>query len=154
MQRCLPKLAILAVLGVIVAADQARAQSPYSPYPTPAMSPWFNLYNKQGGPIDNYNLFVRPEMQLRNTLQTQQFDIQQQAAGTTSLNQQMTQFEENRRGVAPTGAPVGFMNYGRYFGVQSTMGQGVSGQGANRGLRSNQARQNWALPTVNARTGQ
>jgi hypothetical protein len=156
MLRYEPKLALAVLCVVFLSSAQARAQgmAPYSPYPTPAMSPWFNLYNKQGGPLDNYNMFVRPEMQLRSTLQTQQFDIQQQNAGATTLSQQVSQFEENRREVQPTGAPAGFMNQGRFFGVQSTTGQGISGLGTARPLHSNTVRQNWSLPTVNTHAGQ
>jgi hypothetical protein len=138
----------LAVAGVVMlSAAQAFAQgfAGPSPYPTPALSPWFNLYNKQGGPLDNYNMFVRPNVQLRNTLQTQQFDIQQQAVGTMGLGQQMMQSEAARQAVAPTGAPAGFMNYGRFFGVQSTTGQGVAGLGTAHGVPANVARHTWSL---------
>ena len=98
------------------------------------MSPWFNLYNKQGGPVDNYNMYVRPEFQLRNTLQTQQSNIQQQAAGSSALGQQVSQLEADRQAIQPTGAPAGFMNHGRFFGVQATTGQ-VSGLAATAHVR-------------------
>jgi hypothetical protein len=69
-------------------------------------------------------------MQLRNAGQTQQFDIQRQVAGATDLGQQVSQLEANRRAVRPTGAPAGFMNYGRFFGVQAMTRQGAAGAGA------------------------
>jgi hypothetical protein len=142
----------LAGVAMLLAAP-AYAQGPAPRYPTPALSPWFNLYNKQGGPVDNYNMYVRPEVQLRNTLQTQQTDIQRQAVGATNLGQQVSQLEENRRAVQPTGAPTGFMNYGRFFGVQATTGQGFAGSGSARPLPANAGRRNWSLPPANAHSG-
>jgi hypothetical protein len=91
------------------------------------------LYQKKGGPLDNYHMFVQPEMQLRDTLQQQQSDIQRQTAGLSTLGRQVTQIEQNRnRPVAPTGQGAGFMNHGQFFGAQATTG---GGRGAAAGRR-------------------
>ena len=151
MRRFGNKLALAIASGLLIlSAAQAFGQTPYR-YPTPALSPWFNLYNKQSGPIDNYNMYVRPDIQLRNTLQTQQYDIQQQAVGTTNLGQQFSQYQynESRRLVAPTGGPAGFMNQGHFFGTLGSNGQGgVVGLGTTRFLPGT-SQKNWALPPSN-----
>jgi hypothetical protein len=136
----------------MLSAAPGIAQSPAARYPTPTLSPWFDLYQKHAGPIDNYNMFVRPEVQLRNTLRTQQADIQFQATAVTNQAQQISQMEENRRGVAPTGTTAGFMNYGRYFGVAASTGQsGLSGAAARAPARP--VRGTWSLPPASAHSG-
>ena len=125
MRRIGQRLALAVGSAVLLWAVPAPAQGIGNSYryPTPALSPWFNLYNRQGGPVDNYNMFVQPDIQLRNTLQAQQFYNQRQAANATVLDHQVSQLEQNRLGVQATGAPSGFQNQGRYFGVTSVDGQ-------------------------------
>jgi hypothetical protein len=145
-------LAVLpATLLATLSAAPGFAQAPASRYPTPTLSPWFDLYQKHAGPIDNYNMFVRPEMQLRNTLRNQQSEIQFQTTAVTNQAQQISQMEENRRGVAPTGTAAGFMNYGRYFGVSASTGQGASGNTGRAPSRS--GRGSWSLPPANSHSG-
>ena len=136
----------------LLASASGFAQTPVARYPTPTLSPWFDLYQKHAGPIDNYNMFVRPETQLRNALQTQQSEIQFQATAVTNQAQQISQMEENRRGVAPTGTTAGFMNYGRYFGLAASTGQSGLGGAAAR-APAKLGRGSWSLPAASAHSG-
>ncbi len=149
------KFAIASLVAFLAVPCAAQGIAPLTRYPTPALSPWFNLYNRQGGPVDNYNMFVQPEVQLRNTLQRQQFYNQRQTAASTTLGQQVSQLEEDRLGVQPTGAPSGFMNAGRYFGVTSVGGQGSFNTSIGRGTAhtSPAGRNNWTAPASNPRPG-
>lgn len=140
----------LAVAGVVLLwAAPAPAQGVGNSYryPTPALSPWFNLYNKQGGPVDNYNMYVQPDIQLRNTLQAQQLYNQRQTANATVLDHQVSQLEQNRQTVQATGAPSGYLNHGRYFGVTSVEGQRsfgtVTGPRTSRPAAAGSARGNF-----------
>ncbi len=146
-------ISVVVAVGAALLASSSYAQSPAERYPTPALSPWFNLYQKHAGPLDNYNMFVRPEMQLRNTLQNQQNNIQSQGASLTNQGQQLTQLEENRRGVAPTGTPTGFMNQTRYFGLSNSLGQtGLAGEFSRPPART-PTHGTWSLPSASAHSG-
>ena len=128
----------------------ASAQTPMARYPTPALSPWFDLYQKRAGPVDNYNMYVRPEFQLRNTLQTQQANIQTQGTAITGQSEQLTQMEADRRGVAPTGTPTGFLNQGRYFGLTNSLGQMGATSAVSHPPTRAPMHGTWALPPSNA----
>jgi len=147
-----PRCAILVgIAAAFFCAVPASAQTPTTRYPTPALSPWFDLYQKRAGPIDNYNMYVRPEMQLRNTLQTQQANIQTQGTAISTQSEQLTQMEADRRGVAPTGTPTGFMNHERYFGLSNTIGQMGTTAGVSHPPVRAPTHGTWALPPANAR---
>jgi hypothetical protein len=145
-------LAAFAAMAML-SAGTASAQTPTTRYPTPALSPWFDLYQKHAGPLDNYNMFVRPEMQLRNTLQNQQSNLQVQGSTISTQQQQLTQMEEDRRGVAPTGTPTGFLNQGHYFGLSNSLGQmGLAGTVSRPPTRA-PTHGTYTLPPANARGG-
>jgi hypothetical protein len=105
----------LTVGAVLLLADSALAQgTDFGPYPT--LSPWFNLYQKNNGPLDNYHMFVRPRIDLNDSLQRHQAAIQRNSAGLNSLDQDLTQLQEHASGVRPTGSASVFMNYSHYYG--------------------------------------
>jgi hypothetical protein len=96
------------------------------------LSPWLNLYTKQGGPVDNYHMYVEPALQLQSTLQNQQMGIQQNAAGIASNTSQFTsQNASYYTPASPTGVAAGFMNQGGYFNTNRSQGFG-SGVTGNR----------------------
>ena len=115
------------ILGLSLAwAAPVRCQvGPGRSYDSPpAFSPWFNLYQKQGGPLDTYHMFVQPEVQLRNTLQWQQAGIQRNYA---SFNYVMSQAEVANAPPQPTGAGSTFMNHGNFFNTYRTTAGGTTG---------------------------
>jgi hypothetical protein len=139
-----------AIAFALCGAQPATAQTPMARYPTPALSPWFDLYQKRAGPVDNYNMYVRPEFQQRNTLQTQQANIQSQGTAISTQSEQLTQMEADRRGVAPTGTPTGFLNQGRYFGLANSLGQMGATSAVSRPPTKTPMHGTWALPQSNA----
>ena len=143
-------IVMAAAAGAALWPSSSYAQAPAERYPTPALSPWFDLYQRHAGPIDNYNMFVRPETQLRNTLQNQQNNIQSQGASLTNQGQQLTQLEQNRRGVAPTGTPTGFMNQARYF---NSLGETGLASTVSRPPARTPTHGTWALPSSSAHSG-
>ena len=102
--------------------------------PTSPLSPWLNLYQKQGGPVDNYHMFVQPELQLRNTLQAQQMGILGNSALVNAVgNRIIGQWEATNAAPAPTGAAATFLNQGAYFNNFRGTGFGATGAaGAGR----------------------
>jgi hypothetical protein len=97
------------VVGLFTSAPSAFAQPRYYP-PTGPISPWMNIFQRQPGPLDNYHSYVRPELQLRNTLGQQNTALQQQATGIRLLG------ENHQAGQIPaTGTASGFMNFSHYY---------------------------------------
>jgi len=126
----------LTISLVLFVAGSAQAQS--SVLGQPALSPWFGLYQHNAGPLDNYHTFVRPNIAINNTLQQQQFAIQQNSAGVNSLGQDMGRIQEFGT-VRPTGTASVFMNYSHYFGTQATGSQAVQRSTARHVSRSQPA---------------
>jgi hypothetical protein len=112
-------------------ADSAQAQgNDFGPYPT--LSPWFNLYQKNNGPLDNYHMFVRPRINLNDDLQQHQAAIRRNSAGLNSLDQDLTQLQEHASGMRPTGAASVFMNYSHYYNAQGSAGGATRGPAVQR----------------------
>ena len=108
------------------AMGQWPSSSPYSPRPyspyQPArstMSPWFNLYNTNRGPLPNYYNYVVPRQQLDRTLQQQKQAIQRQDAEYRSLQGEVAKFER-KADVRPTGAASTYFNHRQRFQNQQT----------------------------------
>jgi hypothetical protein len=90
-------------------------------------SPWLNLNQKQAGPVDNYHMYVQPQMQLRNALQTQQADIQRNGVVADAVANSLTAQQAYNAPAAPTGMNAGFLNHGTYFMTNKTPGMGITG---------------------------
>ena len=95
----------------------------------PALSPWLMLNQRQGGPVDNYHMFVQPTLQLQGTLQGQQMGIQQNAAGLNAMgDREMTQTQANYAAIQPTGLmAAGFLTHHIYFNTNRATGTGTIG---------------------------
>ncbi len=120
-----------AVLMAVVVANVAISTMPLygqvGGVPGSKVSPWLNLEQKNGGPLDNYHMFVQPAQQLHNTLNYQQMGIQHNANGLNTVADQYSSATEAYFSPAtPTGIGAGFMNYGRYF---NNTGSGAPGSG-------------------------
>ena len=122
-------VSVLVIASVIFSHGRpVAAQGVASGYrpTTPTFSPWLNLYQRggQGGPLDPYHQFVRPELDLRETLRQQGITNQRQGDEVSSLDQQVTQMEADRLAtIRPTGAGSVFMNYSHFY-----PGSGATGQ--------------------------
>ena len=94
----------------------AHAQRPSrSPFRTrPALSPWFDLYRSDPGPLGNYHSYVRPRMELQETLDQQRAGLRQQGARINSLGRQMSAMQQAYP-IRPTGTASSFMNYSHYY---------------------------------------
>jgi hypothetical protein len=111
-------LIVLGVVAALPAAQEARAQGvPGGGYqPTqPTFSPWMSLYQHNSGPLDNYHTFVRPQMQLQDTLRQQRTILQDQGEGIQELSGKMNAVQQGRSPAHPTGAGSVFMDYSHYY---------------------------------------
>jgi hypothetical protein len=135
--------------AVLAAARPAAAQGLYRPA-TPTMSPWFNLYNKNTGPLDNYHQYVRPEFDLQSTLRQNDARLRFQGAGLQALGAEAAQGGQ-QGGVRPTGSASVFMSYSHYYpsgGQQSTLPGAKAGHrlpAAGQGAHSSRAYINQAM---------
>jgi hypothetical protein len=120
---------MLLMLGCVFASTVPAMGQRYSvPSYQPAtstLSPWFNLYQRNTGPLDNYHMYVRPQLQLQSTLQRQDANIQ-------LLGQAVAQPLEQKSAAAPTGTGSGFMSYSHYYPSLSPTGRIIEGIGGNR----------------------
>ena len=89
-----------------VAAESASAQPPAPGAPRPAFSPFLNLTRQGVSPGIAYYGLVRPELQYNQSIQNLQ--------GAVGLNQQAIG-DIQGGGLATTGHPTQFLNYGGYF---------------------------------------
>ncbi len=109
-------IACLLSLGAGMACAQSAQSGLYQPaYPT--LSPWLNLYQRNTGPLDPYHMYVRPEMQLRDTLRRQDTRIQQQGVGIGRLKGQVSELEKGGP-LRPTGTGSVFMDYSHYYDLE------------------------------------
>lgn len=121
-------------IGVLLSlACSVQAQT-YNVGQQPVISPWFGLYQRNGGPLDNYHTFVRPQIELNDALLRQQNAIQYNSAGLNTLGRDVNQLQDPRA-VRPTGTASGFMNYSHYFPTRTTGIQAMQPSIPHRGTR-------------------
>jgi hypothetical protein len=96
-----------AALSLILPASAQESRT------RPTISPYFNLYRQDAAAVDNYNAFVRPEMELRSTMGRQQMTIMRQGTNINAIQQYMS---GRQGGISrtTTGASV-FMDYSHYY---------------------------------------
>jgi hypothetical protein len=104
---------LFAAVGILHGSGPAAEAQMYQP-PRPTISPWMYLFQRNAGPIGNYHSYVRPEMQLRDTLRQQNMRIQQQNAALQATGQQVQEIE-GQRTIRPTGTGSVFMDYSHYY---------------------------------------
>ena len=115
----------MVVVVAVLAGRSAEAQRGHQyRQQTPTLSPYLNLYRTDSGAVDNYNNFVRPEIDLRDTLRNQQDAIQRQDVTQQQQGTALQRYQRNARGrqgrafgVGPTGSAATFMNYMHYYPV-------------------------------------
>lgn len=131
-------LALLIACIVFSSVPPAHAQRPPRGPFRPSrrtMSPWFDLYRRDPGPLGPYYSNVRPGLQVQDTLRRHGQGIQRQKEGIQRHEQTLQRhgealqwqqegvrvlaermFEVERRRLArPTGAGSMFMNYSHYY---------------------------------------
>jgi hypothetical protein len=101
-------------LGILLLAASSSYAQVLAPGNRPTFSPWFGLYQRNGGPLDNYHTFVQPRIELDNTLQRHQAAIHRNNEGVASLNRELSQFGEQTQ-MHPTGTGSVFMDYSHYY---------------------------------------
>jgi hypothetical protein len=101
----------MSILLLVASSSPAQVLAPGN---RPTLSPWFGLYQRNGGPLDNYHTFVRPQIQLDNTLQRQHLAIQRNNEGVQSLSREVSQLADQGQ-MHPTGIGSVFMDYSHYY---------------------------------------
>lgn len=105
----LPAIVSLTAVGLLIFAAAARAraqdgQPALGPMARPTFSPYLNLL-RRGDPVLNYYGLVRPQLELRGSVQ----QLQQRLSG------QLISEEERASALPATGHPSRFMHYSHYF---------------------------------------
>jgi len=115
--RLIPAFVFLCLVGVCVAPSWAQGMRPSYTPSSPTLSPWFGLYNRDSGPLDNYHNFVRPRQRVYRALQQQHNEIQRQSSNLNALGQEVLSMRQPSS-LRPTGVGSTFMNYSHYYSVQ------------------------------------
>jgi hypothetical protein len=123
---------LLAVNAVLAFSAAGWAQSQYArplPPPRPVVSPYLNLLRSGNSQAFNYLTLVRPELDIRSSVDVLQKDANQQKTAAI-----MQAYEG---GEVTTGHAFGFMTHNRYFMTTgtgrtgfSTLSQPVANRGA------------------------
>jgi len=121
MMRHLLSVVVLSALAVLAISSPAIAQPAAPRISPPTVSPYLNLLRGNTSPTLNYYGLVRPEQQLRQSLQGVQ--------STANSNQANINDLYSGGGLAPTGVPGQFLNHGSYFLTQT--GGGGTGGGSS-----------------------
>jgi len=127
----LPLWFALLIFSIAVSSGQpAQAQTPGYRPARPTLSPYFDLYRRDAGPLGGYHSDFRPRQEFRRSIQQQAAGLQQQNADIRALGQRMSLVEQpSQTSVRPTGTGSVFMNYSHYY-------QGSGRSGSSRSRRS------------------
>ena len=105
----------VALLAWVISTDSAPGQSASRFQPSsPTLSPWLNLYQDSQGPLDNYHSYVRPQMELRDTLSQQRTINQTTSQDLRTLRDSAAGPSKDPR-VRATGTRAGYMSYSHYY---------------------------------------
>jgi len=130
-----PQVVVTLLLAgaLLTSARAASAQGPESRYrpSRPTLSPWFDLYQRNSGPLDNYHQFVRPQIELQDTLTQQNAAIQRGSAGLRSLRSEVTDLQQEGN-VRPTGTGSVFMDYSHFYPSKQSAGRTAGAAGRQR----------------------
>jgi hypothetical protein len=95
--------------------ERFRPQAPSRSYsPSPTLSPYLDYFRAPQGPLDSYHEYVRPKIDLRNTLAQQDRQMRAQAQGLRALNNDWSRAQRTGT-LAPTGTGAGFFNYSHFY---------------------------------------
>ncbi len=114
------RLSVLIASGVMLfAVQQTEAQQRPTRYQSPSgptLSPYLLYSRRPLGVVDNYHAFVRPRVQLRSTLSTQDRRISQLDGNVRDVQRDVRTLSGVRpSGVAPTGTGSSYLNYSHYY---------------------------------------
>jgi hypothetical protein len=121
MNRAVMTSVIVLAIGFFASFDVAEGQGLSRPqgrdrsYATnPTLSPYLDYFRAPQGPLDSYHEYVRPKINLRNTLTQQDRQLRAQAQGLRKLNSQWQRAQRTGT-LAPTGTGAGFFNYSHFY---------------------------------------
>ncbi len=111
-----PRVLIVFAIGcaMFCVSQSASAQRNW-PYQSsrPTTTPYLNLYRSDSGVVDNYNAFVRPEMEMRSAMERQQNTLTRQGAELGVIQQHMSR--RQRSAARSTSSAGVYMNYLHYY---------------------------------------
>ena len=113
---------LVTILFVAVFTTFVGTQSAFAQYSSPALSPWLGLTNRPMGSLDNYNQYVRPQLEMQRAFQAQQAQINQQGMVQQDMMRRSNPGAGGQigthHGVQTTGRfsqPATFRNYSHYY---------------------------------------
>lgn len=107
----LAPLALLVVLPVEASA-QMPTRAGYNPQ-RPTLSPYLDLFRRDGGALPNYYTFVRPKQNVLRFQQNQRRINSQLERSVVGLQQEQQAFQA--AGVRATGNTGAYLNYSHFY---------------------------------------
>jgi hypothetical protein len=105
------------LLAALPAFGQQRYRSPYGP----TMSPYLEYLRAQPGVVPNYYQFIRPQRELRQTLNQYDRTLTQEQRQIQKLEGELQQIKESPAAATGTGAT--FQNYSHYYRMNAGGGR-------------------------------
>jgi hypothetical protein len=119
----LPIHLVLLIISIVLSCVQpTHGQLPRYRPTSPTLSPYFDLFRRDTGPLGGYHSDYLPRQEFRRSIQQQGARLQQQNASIRSLDQRMSLAEQPPYSVRPTGTGSVFMNYSHYYQVPGHSG--------------------------------
>ena len=101
------------VVAFTLCTGAAQGQDRYQPR-TPTLSPYLDYFRAPQGPLDSYHEYVRPRINLQNTLSRQDRQLRVQANELRALNDEWSRAQRTKT-LAPTGIGASFFNYSHFY---------------------------------------
>ena len=88
----------------------------FSGYRAPSgVSPWMNLFRREGDGVNNYQSLVRPDLEQRYLNKQFGQDIRGLERDTRMQGTNLQQLNQQSRTLQGVGTPQFYMNYGNYY---------------------------------------
>jgi hypothetical protein len=131
MVRCqrLILVGVALAMGVLARCPVASAQAAYNAAGG-TISPWMNMFQRHPGPLDNYNSYVRPQLELQRAVNQQNVALQRQGSQIQTLRLGMEEAQEATIPVTGTGST--FMNYSHYYPQKGVGGGNMASRTTSR----------------------
>ena len=114
---------LAAILFVAVFTTFIGTQSVFAQYgSSSSLSPWLGLTNRPMGSLDNYNQYVRPQLEMQKAFQAQQAQINQQGMMQQDMMRRSNPGAGGQLGkhhgaqtAGGVSQPATFRNYSHYY---------------------------------------
>jgi hypothetical protein len=122
MRRFIVLLSVFA-FALLALSVSASAQERYRSPSGPTVTPYLDYFRRDTGALDQYNTFIRPGRQLRQTLRQQNTSLQRLQSQLSNVQGEFQRMRQSE--LAPTANVPTFLNYSHYYSMGGGFGGGM-----------------------------